>query len=118
MPARVLVVEDTPLLRTLLADLLELEGYVVDVAKHGAEALQIVAEHPPDIVLLDLMMPIMDGPAFLAAAQGQHWLEQAHIIILSASWRGKAIAEAHRLPHLPKPFDVEKLLATIASLLD
>lgn len=58
---RVLVVDDEPLNRTLLRELLGQEGYEVQEAANGEEALKQVAEDPPDVVLLDVMMPVLDG---------------------------------------------------------
>jgi DNA-binding response OmpR family regulator len=62
---RVLVVEDDGEIRRLLADLISHEGYVVDQARQGNEALAAMARHRPDLIVLDLMMPIMDGWDFL-----------------------------------------------------
>src|SRR6186713_2788286 len=60
-PAKVLVVDDTPQNVKLLADLLGLKGYAVATASNGEEALAKVAADPPDLVLLDVMMPGMSG---------------------------------------------------------
>ena len=57
----VLVVEDDPDVRSALNDLLEAEGYEVETASNGKEALERLAEHRPGLVLLDLMMPVMSG---------------------------------------------------------
>ena len=62
-PARVLVVDDTPHNVKLLADLLSVKGYAVTTAVNGEEALAKVAAEPPDIVLLDVMMPGLSGYA-------------------------------------------------------
>src|SRR5512146_2832633 len=59
--ARVLVVDDEPNARSGLEKLLRQEGYAVDAAADGAHALQIAADHPPDVVVTDLKMPKMDG---------------------------------------------------------
>ena len=65
--ARVLVVEDDDATRAILRDMLEREGCTVDVAENGLVALERVAKAKPDIILLDLLMPKMDGFEFLAA---------------------------------------------------
>ena len=65
--ARVLVVEDDDAIRAILRDMLEREGCTVDVAENGLVALERVAKAKPDIILLDLLMPKMDGFEFLAA---------------------------------------------------
>src|SRR5687768_16715873 len=61
VPPRVLVVDDEEKNRMLLKDSLEVKGFEVDEAANGREALERVAAHPPDAVLLDVMMPEMDG---------------------------------------------------------
>lgn len=61
IPTRVLVVDDDPSIREFLRDLLDLEGYVVDEASNGAEAVERVLANPPSAVLMDLMMPILSG---------------------------------------------------------
>ncbi|MBV9173586.1 MAG: response regulator, partial [Chloroflexi bacterium] len=64
-PARVLVVDDEPVIREVVAEALEFEGYAVETATNGAEALAKVRAHAPQAIVLDLMMPVMDGWAFL-----------------------------------------------------
>ncbi len=58
---RVLVVDDDPLVVKILRDPLEREGYDVSVASHGLEALKRVKEHRPDLIILDILMPLLDG---------------------------------------------------------
>lgn len=61
MTANILVVDDNPLSRKLLTDMLSVEGYLVRCAASGAEALTLIGAEPPDLILLDIMMPEMDG---------------------------------------------------------
>src|SRR5438876_786656 len=61
MPATILVVDDEPANRELMVALLEPQGYAVLTAEDGQEALDLFANHPPDLVLLDVMMPRLDG---------------------------------------------------------
>jgi len=61
MSSRVLIVEDEPDIRELIVHHLKREGYLVSAASSGEEALRQVQAAPPDLVLLDLMMPVMDG---------------------------------------------------------
>ncbi len=58
---RVLVVDDDPLVVKILRSPLEREGYDVSVASHGLEALKRVKEHRPDLIILDILMPLLDG---------------------------------------------------------
>lgn len=60
-PATLLIVDDEPQVRKLLETLLQHEGYQTLSASNGEEALQLVAQQPPDLILLDIMMPGMDG---------------------------------------------------------
>ena len=64
--SQILLVEDTKAIREPLAQLLRLEGYSVSCAANGVEALAFLREERPDLVLLDLMMPEMDGLTFLS----------------------------------------------------
>jgi PAS domain S-box-containing protein len=68
-PGTALVVEDNDALRVLMERSLTRSGWTVHEARNGAEALEILEQHPPDIVLLDLMMPVMDGFDFLATVR-------------------------------------------------
>ncbi len=61
---RILVVDDDSMVRETVGRVLEEEGYAVDYASDGAEAVERVAAHPPDAILLDLMMPGMNGRQF------------------------------------------------------
>lgn len=61
LPGRVLVVDDMAVNRVLLRDLLEADGHQVSEAATGPEALALVLTHPPEVVLLDVTMPVMDG---------------------------------------------------------
>ena len=63
----ILVVEDDPDTRQMLATMLELEGHAVVTASNGAEAYNMARQHHPALILLDLMMPVMDGVEFRKA---------------------------------------------------
>lgn len=82
--ANVLVVEDHADLREMLTVLLESEGYTVQAARNGAEALEALAELRPDVILLDLMMPVMDGFEFLEEVEQRQGLEDVPIVVLTA----------------------------------
>lgn len=116
---RVLVVEDDQLLRDLIAETLGDEGYAVEEAANGEEALAQVRQRAPDLVVLDLMMPVMDGWSFARAWHA----ERAHatpIVVLSAA-HGLAAAAEELAPFgvratLAKPFDLEVLAAVVGRL--
>ena len=80
----VLVVDDDPDILDAVCDILEGEQYRVSRARHGREALERVAEERPAIVLLDLMMPVMDGVAFAHALRAQYTEDDIPIVVISA----------------------------------
>jgi two-component system cell cycle sensor histidine kinase/response regulator CckA len=67
--ARILVVDDDPHVRTVAADTLTLSGHEVDTAQDGIDALYLLKQHAYGIILSDLLMPILDGPALYRALQ-------------------------------------------------
>jgi two-component system, OmpR family, alkaline phosphatase synthesis response regulator PhoP len=113
-PPRILVVEDNANLATGLRNNLEIEGYAVDVARDGPAALAMVRDRPPDLVILDLMLPQVDGYRVLQALRdGGH---EMPVVILTA--RG---AEAEKVlgfrlgadDYVTKPFGLMELLARV-----
>ena len=112
-PALALVVDDDEPSRALLADLLGDEGYEVLTAPDGAAALTLLSQQRPAVILLDLVMPGMDGFAFARAYRrlpGPH----APIIIVTASDAAAAhAAEVAPAAVLRKPFDVDTLTAAV-----
>ena len=80
-----LVVEDNPNERELLAGFLELCGYKVDVVEDGAAAMEYLAKTQPDIVLLDMQMPRMDGPSTIAAIRSNPLFENIKLFAVSGS---------------------------------
>lgn len=81
--AKVVVVEDDNDLLFLYRHKLEREGFTVVCAKNGAEGLQIAEEHLPDIILLDLLMPVMSGPEMLARLRSTEWGSGIRVIVLT-----------------------------------
>jgi CheY-like chemotaxis protein len=113
----VLVVDDEPAIRMLIADALDFEGYNVVTAVHGADALAKLASGRPDAVVLDLMMPVMDGRAFLSACHRDPRLAQIPVLVVSASHDLAASApELGARACLAKPFDLDVLLAIVDRL--
>ena len=62
---RILVIDDNPEIQTVMKTVLDLEGYQTLSAADGAQALDIISQYPPDLIFLDMFMPVMDGWAFL-----------------------------------------------------
>jgi DNA-binding response OmpR family regulator len=113
-PRRVLVVDDDPDILDALSEILEVEGYDVQRARNGREALQRLEQSLPDLVLLDLMMPVMDGWEFARSlAPGA----RPPIIVLSADRNVSAKAkEIGALGWLAKPFELSELLEAVRSV--
>ncbi len=116
---RILVVDDEPSIRAIVAETLEEEGYQVQTASNGQEALDLVRCIPPDAVVLDMMMPVMDGWTFLQACREDPKCADLRVMCLSAA--PTAAADAARLGAkacMTKPFDLDALLSTIQQLID
>jgi DNA-binding response OmpR family regulator len=112
---RILVVDDDPTVRQAIRWILEDEGYLVSEAADGNEALRLVRESVPDLVVLDLTMPDVDGYTVAAALETIEGT-QVPIVLITADGQASAKAERiHARAYLRKPFAVEELLSTIRS---
>jgi two-component system chemotaxis response regulator CheY len=114
-PPSVLVVEDDDAIRDVLEAALVDEGYAVRAVRHGKAALDVLRASPPDVVLLDLMLPVLDGWGFLEERLRLGLALDTRVIVLSASRRAAAL-ERERLvvwAVVAKPFELDDLLATI-----
>lgn len=115
---RILVVENDKPIRTMLELLLELEDFDVRGVSDGAEALRSDPTWQPDVIVLDLMMPIMDGREFLAQRAQVSHLASVPVVVVSASPDGLSLARDPTVSGvLVKPHDVRDLLAAIARAL-
>jgi CheY-like chemotaxis protein len=113
----VLVVDDDAAIRMLIAEALEGEGYGVVTAINGADALMVLAAMQPAAIVLDLMMPVMDGRAFLAARRQDPRQAAIPVLILSAAHDlGGAGPALGARACMAKPFDLEVLLAVVEHL--
>jgi len=111
----VLVVDDDPDILDALSEILHVEGYEVQRARNGREALQRLEEGLPDLVLLDLMMPVMDGWEFARSLSGD---ARPPIIVLSADRNVSSRArEIGAVEWLAKPFELSELLAAVGRAL-
>lgn len=100
-PTKAVVVEDDGDLRFLYKIKLEREGFDVVVAGDGAEGLEVVERHRPDIVLLDLLMPVMTGAEMLARLRATEWGSEIRVIVLTNISKDEAPA-ALRLLHVDR----------------
>ena len=110
---RILVVDDEPDIRSTTQMLLEHYGHTVDTAANGAEAVQVAEKAKPDVVLLDLNMPVMDG--FTAARKLRESSDAASMLIVAVSayvrnreWCDRAVA-AGADECMSKPLDYQRL---------
>jgi len=114
----VLVVEDDPDVRTALTRALSFEGYEVSIAEDGGRALEAVRQNPPDVIVLDVMMPFVDGLETCRRLRARG--DETPILMLTAlgdvSDRVDGL-DAGADDYLAKPFALEELLARIRALL-
>ncbi len=112
----VLVVDDEPVIRDLVADVLRDEGYAVVTAADGCEGLDLLARERPDLVLMDVMMPGLDGREAYLAMRSRPDLQEVPVVMMSAAVKPDGL-DPTIAGYLPKPFDLDDLLALIARLL-
>ena len=110
---RVLVVDDDDLQRDVVADVLSSEGYEVRGAATGAEALSAATAEPPDVVVLDLMLPDTDGASLLARMRAEPALARIRVVV-TTGLRSSVVA---RIPGVDvalfKPFGLGELLSAL-----
>ncbi|MGH2351632.1 MAG: response regulator [Chloroflexota bacterium] len=113
-PVRVLVVDDDEDIREVVTMALEDEGHEVQAAPHGAAALERLRHWQPDVILLDMRMPVMDGWEF---AHQYHQMPEPHAPIVVVTAARDALERATQIAAagaLAKPFEVDDLLAVVS----
>ena len=116
MKARILVVDDDRDTRFLFRLILEGADYHVDEAPNGATALNVVKDRPPDLLVTDIVMPVMDGLALIARLRSEVQTAALPIVAVSGNSNAtQAAAEADAV--LGKPFDRGQLLEVVGTLL-
>src|SRR5210317_525392 len=118
--AQILVVDDEPDIRQLVKEILEDEAYSVQVAKDGESARLMYAKQKPDLVLLDIWMPDIDGISLLKEWSSSGSLE-SQVVIMSGHGTLETAVEATRLgafDFVQKPLSLAKLLATVHKALE
>jgi len=116
---RVLVVDDEPQVVWVLQFSLEAEGYQTIAARDGVAAITAIGEHHPRLMVLDIMMPTMDGWSVLAKLRELPPEERPRVVVVSAlsSLRDRAkAAELGADAFVPKPFNVDDLLGVLHDL--
>ena len=114
--ARILVAEDEPYILNMLEFKLKSLGHEVIGAEDGGEALEIASKEKPDLVLLDIMMPVMDGFQVLRKLKSQEETKDIPVIMLTAKVQEKDIVtglEAGAADYVTKPFSFAELIARI-----
>ena len=112
---KILVVDDEEDLRLLLTDSLRREGFQVAAASSGREALALVEQEPPDLIILDLVMPEMDGIETLRRLRERG--VTAKVLVLTAYGTAQQTREAMALgvrEFIGKPFDLDRLIRIVA----
>lgn len=109
----ILVVDDDPSIRETVAEILELEGYAVQTAGNGVEALSSIEQTRPQLVLLDMRMPQLDGWGF-AAKLKERGIRLPILVMTAAQDARTWASEIGADGFLSKPFDLTDLLAAVA----
>lgn len=116
--AKILIAEDDELTRYLLKASLEQGNHIIEVVKNGREAIEHLFTDPPDMILLDLMMPGVDGAEVIRTIRSTNELANTLIIVLTGIAKPENIAETASADLLLyKPLPIEDLLAHIHSFL-
>ncbi len=121
MPKRILVVDDDENILNLEKTILEQKGFHVTRAAGGAEALKLLAENAYDLVLLDVMMPEVDGFTVCRKIKEDPRLASLPVIFLTAKGGGEALAEGFEsgaVMYINKPFTANKLLTIVNTMLE
>ena len=119
-PARILIADDLPDLLAALTETLQREGYAVTAVGDGEAALSAIRSDPPDIAVLDLRMPKLDGFAVCRALRDDPLLENLPVVILSATGSRESKVEGLDLgadDFITKPVDIRELLARLRMIL-
>ncbi|MEA2452040.1 MAG: hypothetical protein QOG04_750 [Actinomycetota bacterium] len=115
---KILIADDEPALRSLLKTNLSFEGFETLTAANGEEALRVIREEAPDVVLLDVMMPVMDGLQVLEElSKGEN--RQTRVILVTAKASSEAQLQGWELgcdEYLTKPFDLDVMIDRIAEV--
>jgi CheY-like chemotaxis protein len=110
---RLLVVDDDPTIREMLEMLLDSEGYEVSTACNGADALEVLPGLHPDVILLDMKMPVMDGWEFMDRYRTLPNATAPVVVISAAQDTARRAAEVGAQGYVAKPFAIDDLLRVL-----
>ncbi|MHB0915643.1 MAG: response regulator [Thermoleophilia bacterium] len=119
-PKHILIVDDESSLRQLVRVNLEIDGMAVSEAVDGIQALEMVRDEPPDLILLDIMMPGKDGIEVLEELAADRSLREIPVILLTAKGALEDLEKGVSLGaqgHITKPFDPEQMVRTVKAAL-
>jgi DNA-binding response OmpR family regulator len=121
MAKRILVVDDDENILSLERTILEQKGFEVTTAAGGAEALKLIGKNDFDLVLLDVMMPEIDGFTVCRRIKDEPRTREIPVIFLTAKGGGEALAEGFEsgaIMYINKPFTANKLLTNVNTMLE
>jgi CheY-like chemotaxis protein len=107
---KILVVDDNQDIRDAVVELLQIEGYLVRGARDGSDALEVLAQETPDLIVLDMNMPRMDGREFLERQRQDRRCAGVRVIIMSANGEPSDLSPA---AFIQKPFEFPRLLQAV-----
>jgi len=111
---KILVVDDDPVIRDMMADILEFEGYSITIARNGSEALHLLRNGERYLVFLDIMMPVMSGKELCMLMETDPQLRERHKIILMSALDNLEEAAALDVDAiLQKPFEVDDMIGVL-----
>lgn len=116
----VLVVDDDPSVRTVVTIALEGSGLTMREAADGVEALDELEKHPPALMVLDVMMPGVDGFGVMRARRRRNLAPETRVLMLTAKTSESDFVQGFELgvdEYMPKPFDVERLAVRVRELM-
>ena len=116
LETRILVVDDDDAIRALLRTVLRRRGFVVDTARNGIDALEQIGASRYALIVLDLMMPHMNGYEFLQNLES--FTSRPRVLVLTAGLNLQPVKSDLIVASLPKPFDIDLLVDTISGCLD
>lgn len=117
LSGRILVVDDEETIRELIADTLEEAGFQVFTAGNGARALEVMSEWVPHLIVLDLMMPQLDGLSFVQLMRLDPQLRTIPVVLVTAAYAAEEAAQQlGARACITKPFELDELLDVVSQI--
>jgi len=116
----ILVADDHADMRVMVKAILERSGFDVELAADGMQALSVVRHTPPELIVLDVMMPLMSGFEVLTQLRGSTDTRHIPVILLTAKSLGEDVTNGFRLGadyYIAKPFEMQQLISGVRTLL-